>query len=56
MKLEAAAASARDDKRRAEAALEEAVAAARQREAQLREEWARCVAASADSCCWLSTL
>jgi hypothetical protein len=45
MKLEAAAVSAREDKRRAEAALEEAAAAARQREAQLREEWARCVAA-----------
>lgn len=43
LKLEAAAASAREEKRRAEAALEEAAAAGRQREAQLREEWARCV-------------
>jgi hypothetical protein len=51
MKLEAAAASAREDKRRADAALEEAAAAARQREAQLRDEWARCVDASAEVCC-----
>lgn len=43
VKLEAAAAAAREERRKGEAAVEAAAAAAKQREMQLKDEWARWV-------------